>query len=969
MGDEFFVGRADELARLADLLAAVAAGVGRAVLVEGEQGVGKTSLLRRALGSAEREGCALAWGAGDELAQRSPLWLMRQCLAAGGRVVAGADDEGSLNGPAARSAGRIPVVAGLVPPGDPVAAETERLLALVDRWCAVSPVVLVAEDLQWADDASLLMWQQLARVVGQVPLLLVGSVRPGPGTGEVDRLRRGLLSRGQTVMPLGPLGPREVSELAGRLAGGRPGQRLAAAVRSAAGNPLYARELVDALVRDGRVLVEAGVAELAGPRGARVPTSLTGVIEQRLAALPQETAEVLRWAAVLGQEFSAVDLAVVAGLTAEQLVGVIADAVTAEVVGEARPGPAGTGIMTGPGLAGAGRVGQARRLAFRHGLIRQVLYDGLAGSLRAELHEQAARALAGAGAAPERIAVQLAVVPEWSDRWVLDAAPVLTYQAPSVAAELLERGLSLLPDGDERRETLEAALVTVALLLVRDEQAERVGVRLASYARDPGRAAEAAWRVGYAQMRTARPSDAVASVERALQRPGVGDVWTARLRALRALAMSFASRLDTPQAARDALALAEAAHDRLAAGYALFTMYLVDIYLRRHEAALRHSQRALEVIGDDPEATDLVVLLLSLRVQVLHELDRCGEARTTVSEALALAERTGSLRLWGTACLVAAEYHFKAGEWDDALALLQQALSSPSSGMKLAHGLIALIAGHRDDPVMAEHLAAAEIQEIGRSSFQQGTWHFVLLAQALAAEKAAGPAEAVAVLRPDIDPVGARGMMYRYVFFPDLVRLALAAEDAAAASAAAQAAAEEAEREPLPVKAAASDHCRGLVEGDPAPVLAAAAYYQSASRPLEHAQSLEDAAVLLARGGDLAAARRAAAQAAQIYQGLGARWDVRRSRARLSSYGIRPAARRTRPLRGWEALTPTEVKVARLIGDGLSNPDVAAELFLSRNTVQTHVSRILAKLSASSRSEIVLEAFRHPAVPEKTKSA
>ena len=82
--DEFFVGRTGELARLEGLLAEVAGGVGGAVLVEGEQGIGKTALLRQALGGAGAAGCALAWGAADELGQRFPLWLMTECLGRAG---------------------------------------------------------------------------------------------------------------------------------------------------------------------------------------------------------------------------------------------------------------------------------------------------------------------------------------------------------------------------------------------------------------------------------------------------------------------------------------------------------------------------------------------------------------------------------------------------------------------------------------------------------------------------------------------------------------------------------------------------------------------------------------------------------------------------------------------------------------------------------------------------------------------
>src|SRR5260370_369522 len=85
-------------------------------------------------------------------------------------------------------------------------------------------------------------------------------------------------------------------------------------------------------------------------------------------------------------------------------------------------------------------------------------------------------------------------------------------------------------------------------------------------------------------------------------------------------------------------------------------------------------------------------------------------------------------------------------------------------------------------------------------------------------------------------------MTYRYLLFPVLVRLALATGDATTAAAAAQAAAREAERESLPVKTAAADSCRGLLDGDSGALLAAAVYYKSALRPLEWAQALADAA-------------------------------------------------------------------------------------------------------------------------------
>jgi DNA-binding CsgD family transcriptional regulator len=94
---------------------------------------------------------------------------------------------------------------------------------------------------------------------------------------------------------------------------------------------------------------------------------------------------------------------------------------------------------------------------------------------------------------------------------------------------------------------------------------------------------------------------------------------------------------------------------------------------------------------------------------------------------------------------------------------------------------------------------------------------------------------------------------------------------------------------------------------------------------------------------------------------LGAAWDVRRADSRLRPLGIRRGSRgpRRRPATGWHALTPTELRVAHLVAEGRSNPDIAAELALSRRTVQSHVSHILAKLGGHSRVDIAREAVHH----------
>jgi predicted ATPase len=122
--------------------------------------------------------------------------------------------------------------------------------------------------------------------------------RAGPGLPEMGG-RRDLIARGGTAVSLGPLSAGEVAELVQRMTEGRPGARLAGLVGRAGGNPLYVRELVDALIRDGQVRVTDEDAELtAGNDPTGVPDSLTAVISTRLGSLSDDVRRVLRLAAV-----------------------------------------------------------------------------------------------------------------------------------------------------------------------------------------------------------------------------------------------------------------------------------------------------------------------------------------------------------------------------------------------------------------------------------------------------------------------------------------------------------------------------------------------------------------------------------------------------------------------------------------------------------------------------------------------
>jgi DNA-binding CsgD family transcriptional regulator len=267
---------------------------------------------------------------------------------------------------------------------------------------------------------------------------------------------------------------------------------------------------------------------------------------------------------------------------------------------------------------------------------------------------------------------------------------------------------------------------------------------------------------------------------------------------------------------------------------------------------------------------------------------------------------------------------------------------------------VAYIAVHRDDRTADGTLRGPQEGELGHVDARVLA-SFLLAAWAVAAERDGQPAVALARLLAVLDHEGTREFpgvtMSNCVWLPDVVRLALEGGEEAIAAAAAKACTRENELRPRAASAAALQHCQGLLDHDPAPAESAADVLLSLGLPLLRAQALENAAVLHAARDATAAARAAYLQAVSIYSDLGAAWDIRRADTRLRRYGIRRGTRsaRHRPATGWAALTPTEQRIAQLIAEGLSNPDIASRLYLSRSTVQTHVSHILTKLGARSR--------------------
>ena len=199
----------------------------------------------------------------------------------------------------------------------------------------------------------------------------------------------------------------------------------------------------------------------------------------------------------------------------------------------------------------------------------------------------------------------------------------------------------------------------------------------------------------------------------------------------------------------------------------------------------------------------------------------------------------------------------------------------------------------------------------------------------------------------------------------DGVRLAVQVGDLSTAQAIARHAASLATASPNPHHQAGELYCRGLLAHEASLLLAAAKLYRDASRPLQRAKALEAAAGEFISTGELRPARAAFNQAVEIYEALGASADVARLQAVFRAHGIRrgPHSKHRQADSGWASLTPTEVKVAALIEEGLSNPEIADRLVLSPRTVGTHVSHILKKLDVHSRTDIARESVLRTVTP------
>jgi class 3 adenylate cyclase len=450
-----FVGRVAEQQFMHQAWAATTGGAARVVLLGGEAGIGKTTLAAEVARRAHTKGAVVLYGrcedglgvayrpwrdALEHLVEHAPTDLLESHVAARG---------GDL-------ARLVPGFTGryAAPPPTESDTETERYLMfravadLVQRAARAAPVVVVLDDLHWADDPTIQLLRHLAISADLGRVLIVSTYRPT----DVDMshplsvMLAGLLSAGGVdVLELGGLGDEDLLDLLERSAGnalGPDGIALRdALVSETAGNPFFVGELLRHLAETGSISDDSsgGWAARAELRNLDLPLSVRHVIRERVARLGARPAQLLAAAAVIGREFDLELLATVTASSVDDVYDALERATAAALI-----------TSVGP-----------TRFAFIHALVERTLYEAIIVPRRALLHRSVAEAL------ETRTGDREAIVTDLARHWALAGTPesrtaaaryaqrageiASASLAPEQAVAWFERALELIgPEGEDR---------------------------------------------------------------------------------------------------------------------------------------------------------------------------------------------------------------------------------------------------------------------------------------------------------------------------------------------------------------------------------------------------------------------------------------------------------------------------------------------------------------------------------------
>jgi DNA-binding CsgD family transcriptional regulator len=915
------VGRDSEVAELDRLFAATDL-LPAGIVLEGEPGIGKTTLWRFAVDIARRRSYDVLWCSPVPSETRLLFASLRDLLEGVFDTVAE-----SLPVPQRRA---LAVALLREDPGpaelDPGALAVAFLGAL-RVLAAEHPLLVAVDDVQWLDPPTRSLLEFAARRLRREHVALLLAARP-PGAEATAAASRALLASGMHRIEVGPLSIGALSAvLRDRLGVSFPRLTLLRIHEVSRGNPFFALEIGGAL--------ERGDHRLAPGEPLPVPSDLSALVSTRIAQLPAAVSEVLVTVAMLSDPVrSLVEAASPAGAPAR-----LREAAELGVV----------------------ELDEAR-IRFVHPMFASAVYAAAPAEVRRRVH----RRLAEVVAVPEERTWHLALAAEGHDAAVAVAADeaargALARGAPGAAAELSEQARGLTPPelaGDIQRRSVEAADYH---LHAGDTGRARVLLEEA-LAHAPAGDIRAAGLQGLATVRLRQEGFAAAEelLEQALGE--AGDPWRRAAIELNLTVCLFQlGRLGGAVAhARAALALAETLEDPALAGAALTYLAMLEFLLGRGlrtdligravtlaSRAEPGSRRGLPHVLP-PEFSWGVMLKWADELESgrskLEALRRRTEEEHEYGWLPAILFHLGELACWLGDFGLAARYARDAQE------AAEESGSPTLEAAPIAlHALIDAHLGRVDEARSAARHGLAVAERSGNLLHRircLAVLGFVDLSLD-DPERAHGylePAAALAIAAGCVDPGVLR-------FLPDEIE-ALAGLGRV----------EEAQRllDEFEARArslgrasalAAAGRCRALlltVRGDLAGALAsleaALVEHERVPMPFERARTLLLLGSTLRRARRKAAPRASLAEALAVFEGLGTPLWAQKARAELARVGGRPPA--------GAGLTPSERRLAELVAEGRSNKEIAAALFVTPKTVETSLSRLYGKLGVHSRTEL-----------------
>jgi DNA-binding CsgD family transcriptional regulator/tetratricopeptide (TPR) repeat protein len=927
-------GRASELLLIGERLDDVVSGSGRVIVVEGATGMGKSRLLLEAVRDAKRRGMRFGVSMAEPGERTVELAALLSALF---------DGPQPLIAPSA-----LPRIR--TEPGQRfwLLRDLEGLLA---RAAESEPIVLVIDDAQWADAGTAAALRSLPRSLAGTAIAWLIAWRPSPesapdAASAIEHLKR----TGATVIVLGPLDEAATARLAAELLGGEPNDRVLDLVDQAAGSPFLLVETLLGLREEDRISVVDGHVEVLD---GGLPDRVRSGMRERLGRLSRPANEAVTVAASLGRTFTFAELAETLGWQPSALLGPIAELLETNLL-----------------------VERGERLAFWHDITREAVRETIAASARRALDRWAADVLLRSGALPVEVAMQLAASAEPGDEvaiaTLLDAAKTLVATDSRTAAEFGRRALEISPSHHPLRG--EIVSITAIALHIAGDSDEAIAFADQALRETFPPAQEAEVRLSIAGMFAISPEIRISAGRLALGLPDIPSILRARHLACLYHNLVTSGRPDESRAMQ---AAADSAIGPSGDVRAAFTLHLAEsavVYSEDDFGAARELVELADREGIDAGDDQRRRLGHMWRGELMSVFDDYTDAFDVADRGLEAAKRDRQgwayqmFETWRGRLL------FQAGDLDAARATLEPRFGDEDG----SHAMAVLdAAGVAALARLALHTGGARqirrLTDAAHVVFERGTPAVRRHASWVLALFAAAQGDRASALRWSTAPSvqDGRPLLPRFpVDVTDEVHLARIAMAAGDRHLAAQTLAAARRRRVLnpgaTTIAAVEAQVSGLIDDRLEDLARSVALFEESPRRLALGSALEDYGRCLSRtdrDGGVAILGRAL----ELYVALGAEWDARRVRGRLAAFGVR---RRIVATHGRESgpasLTPAEADIASLVSDGITNREIAARLFLSPHTVNSHLRHIFAKLDITSRTElarIVAEAERLPAGP------